>query len=340
MGQLHRDLVPWTARDVAERCDLYPAEIREALVQVAEYTDRRLHNQRQALIDLLTTDRPPDWTTVSRVFTGSYEKPLPFVQERVIPALKIIRRNATGLIETPVFCEITRCLDLWSEMHVMAEIIGGAGRSKTVAAREWHLSHPDSIYLDCPAVGGAGAFLRELATELQIGTSATLDKLAVAIETRIDKRNVLIVDEIARILPTSANPHGPGVKTLNFLQRLHDRQGVTVIFVATDIFDETFNQLGLIRYLAQLHRRILFRYQIPAVDNREIACIVRAFNPEASVDLLREAKALGSGPDGVGPLFAYLNNARLLADEAGVPVDVEHLRESAKYSKDRGGRAA
>lgn len=346
MAKIARDLVPWTARDVAEMTARYSEEHRRVLCEIARYTDERLHGDRMALVDLLTTDSAPDWTTISRVFAGTYDKPDTFIRTRCVPALKVIRSNMAGHVVTPVVQEITDCLELWSQQHVMAEIVGPAGRSKTHTCREWHLDHPDSVYLDCPTEGGLGAFLRELARQVQVSTSGTLDALSEGIRAKMDKRNTLIVDEVARILPSSANPRNPQVKMLNFLQRLHDLQGVTVVFVATDIFDDTFSDWRLRKYLAQLHRRIIYRLEIPKVTKAEILAIARGFladvdpGDEQDRELLTLCLEIGSTEDGIGPLFAYLQNARLLADGRGERLSAGHLRTAAKYARNRADREA
>jgi hypothetical protein len=322
-------------------CTRYAPDELAVLVEIAEYAETRLHLNRPALVDLLSAGGAPDWTTVQRVFAGRYDKPGPFIQSRCLPALKMIRADVAGFVETPVVRDITSCLEQWSRDHVMAEIVGTAGRSKTFAAREWHLDNPDSVYIDCPAVGGIGAFLREIARQIGAATSGSLDHLSENIRGKLDKRNTLLVDEVARILPSTPNPRSPEVRILNFLHRLHDKNGVTVVFIATDIFDDTFSDYKLEKFLAQLHRRILYRYEIPKVSTREIFLIVRAFRPDvdkgkaADMALLKEAMQIGSGPDGIGPLFVFLKNAKLLADAHGESLRVEHLQDATKYSRNR-----
>lgn len=333
MANPRREYLPWTAADVAQMTADYPADLREPLVELSRYVDEHLHGSPKGLTDLLTTDTAPDWTTVARVFQGKYDNPRRFVEDRVLPALKRARADVTGYVDLPVSRQIRECLDMWSDLGACGEICGGAGRSKSYTAYEWHLDNPYSIYIDCPAVGGVGAFLRELAKELGIGSSGTLDSLAWSIEQKLDKRNVLLVDEVARVLPASGNPHSAGVKALNFLQRLHDRQGVSVIFIATDIFDQTFQDCRLEKYLAQLHRRIRYRYQIPAVTAEEVACICRAFAPAPSRDLVKEAFRIGTGPDGIGPLFAYLRDASLLATARQEPLDLDHLAAAMVFAR-------
>jgi len=332
---IRREFVPWSDADVEEATRDYSEDVRQALMEVARYTEERLHSNPQALIDLLTTDanRPPDWTTITRVFMGRYDNPEPFVRERVLPALKVIRSDTTGYVDTPVSRKIRELLDIWCQMNTMAEIVGPAGRSKTFTCYDWHLSNPYSIYLDCPAVGGTGAFLREIAGQMGIAKSGTLDTLAANIEAKIDKRNVIFVDEVVRILPATANPHSAGAKALNFLQRLHDRQNVTVIFIATDVFDETMSDHRLEKYMAQLNRRIQYRYPIPAVTKQEVAAIVKAYRRDADADLCRAAYNVAQGPMGIGPLFSYMTNAKLLAEHRSEALAADHLREAMTYAR-------
>lgn len=334
---IKRDFLPWSAADVADMTQHYAAEWREPLIEVARYIEARQHSSPEALIKLLTTDKAPDWTTITRIFTGKYENPEAFIKTRVVPALKIVRSDTTGYVPLPVSQKIQELLTMWAQMNTMAEIVGGAGRSKTFSCYDWHLDNPYSIYVDCPAVGGTGAFLREIASQMGISQSGTLDVLASNIEAKLDKRNILFIDEVARILPASANPHSSGAKALNFLQRLHDQQGVTVIFVATDIFEQTIADHRLEKYMAQLNRRIKYRYVIPAVSREEVAMICRAFDPDAGIDLARAAYDVATGPMGIGPLFEYLTNARLLADRRGDRLSVQHFREATIYSRQHTG---
>ncbi len=330
-------MVPWTPKDVEANTAAYPEHVRRGLVAVAEYADRRLYGSRRALVDLLAPgEKKPDWTTVSRNFQGKYENPEPFYREYVEGALKIIAADADKYVATPVARRIRQTLELCRDMHTMVAVFGGPGRSKTFVGQDFARSTPGAIYVDCPTVGGVGAFLLEIGSKINTGTvGMTLAALAGAIENNMDGRNIIVVDEVVRILPATANPHGPGVKCMNFLQRLHDTRGVSVAFLATDVFADTFKNPALIKYMAQMRRRIEYEYEIPPVSRAEVKLIVSSFVDEAPEPFLEYAMEVASGPGGVGPLFTYLRHARLLAEFHQEPIGAAHFDSAVTFCRAR-----
>lgn len=339
MAQTSGRDIPWTSEEVKQATAGYGEEISRCLVRLTAFAETKLHGSREELLRILGY---PDWTTVTRVFTGKYEKPENFFETRVKPALKIVRASSyVGFVDTEVTANIKEMLDLCRDLQTMVAIVGGAGRSKTEAVRDWQLANRSTaVYVDAEPIGGVKAFLIDMARQLGLSHKGAILDLKNAIEAKFERQSgVILIDEVVRILPSSPSPRSAGATILNFLQRLHDHYGVSVAWIATDIFDEAFGDPRLIKYMAQLHRRIDYWYRIPErVSKSETKAICTAFcPPEAPPDraFLDYAHDLTQTPDGVGPLFSFLRHARLVANLRNEDIALPHLENAVKFCRSR-----
>jgi len=335
---MHGNTRRFRLADVREAVRVYPPEHQEKLLTIYGYWMQRLHGDKAEVQHLLQTD----WTTWGRILRGVYRKDEGhnidhWIETKAERALQAIRADSAGtFVHTVTTRRIHSFLDYARETAGMALIIGDSGTGKTEAVREWarQNNHGASIYLDCPTSSGLRALLEELALVCGLSTYATCAQLCRAVESTLDTRNILIVDEAQRLLP--ATPSRRSTSALDFLRRLHDTRGVTVIFVSTAVFDQTRQPAAIRAYMAQLYRRVDLPLALPAKTPRsEVYQIVEAFRDDPPTDLLKTAREVADQHGRIGLLFTLLNQARKLADHEKRPLCETDLNAALALRRNR-----
>jgi len=188
--------------------------------------------------------------------------------------------------------------------------------------------------VDCPTSRGQRALLEELAIACGLSPSRGCSELSRSIESALDTRNVVLVDEAQRLLPSTASRQGTA--PLDFLRRLHDHRGVTVVFLSTSVFDPDRQPQAIRAYMAQLYRRVDLPLILPDTTPRsEVYQIVESFREEPPKALLSLAHRIANMDGRVGLLFTLLGQARALADSEDRPLAECDLRGALTLRHER-----
>jgi len=309
----------------------YTEEDQEDLLWLHGYAMDALGGSRTRFCEWLDVD----WTTVTRIWRGKYGASIEQFMDRV----RHLRRKAkithqTSFVETVVTRKIFQVCDLARDAGTIVMISGPSGRSKTYSVREWQRNnnHGRAQYVYAPEAGGLTAFLEALARGLVISSRQTNREVAAAIEKALDFRNVLIVDEVAHLMPSG---RGPSVKSLEFVRGLHDRTGCGVVLVATPLFESELAGGKWARWFEQLQGRVEVHLRIPAKFSRqEISEICSAFVDDPPPELVTTARKIANArTGGVRELFRHLGRAARAADKKGQPLTAEYLQAAHRYAQ-------
>jgi len=305
----------------------YPEDVQLDLIWLSGYIREVLRCSRGSICERLRCD----YTTVYRVFTGSYRAKV----DKFMASVRRLKEKASQpggeFVETIVTRKVFQTLDLSRDHHSMVLIAGAPRRSKTVAVQEWQRrnNHGRAVYIDAPAVGGSRNLLFALAKKQNINVSRNALELAIRLDNSFDERNVILLDEVRRLLPQGRSFD---VTALEFVRRLHDVTGCGVAFIGTDVFMHEIEHGRLSRYLEQIVGRIEETLYIPdKVSYSEAGDICRGFNPNAEVDLIRLAMEIANTRGRNGILFMLLRDAARIAQKKKEPLSASHLAAARAY---------
>ena len=291
---------------------------------------------RERLCDLLDCD----WSTLYRISTGTYGAAIDSFMQRVADLRRRVTDSGpTGFIETLVTRKVFDVLDyaLAGDLDggKIVLISGPTRRGKSVAVREWARlnNHGAAVYIDCPESGGLSALFHEIATRCRVGAARKTVDLRDRLIASFGRRRILILDEVARLLPSRDRGNA---RELEFIRRLHDVQHCAVALVCTPVFPREMASGWLRDYLEQLLGRIAEPLYIPErVYKSEVAEILKAFNPDPAPDLVALAHRIANEPGRLGVLFELLRQAAALAKRKKEPLNERHLSAAAQRRRNR-----
>jgi DNA transposition AAA+ family ATPase len=306
----------------------YEQAAQDDLLWLHGYACDALRGSRSALVEWLGVD----WTTIWRIWQGTYGANIASVLERVRHRRQqAVVSGRTGFVETVVTKRIWATCDIARAQNAIVMVTGRSGRCKTHSVREWQRgnNHGRSLYVECPVSGGFRALLESIAKSAGIGIGRNNNDLMAHIERSFDYRHTLIFDEVARLLPNKTS----NIAALEFIRRLHDACGCGVVLVATDTFPREMRAGRLSEWFEQLYGRIEVTLAIPErVSRTEAAEICAAFcSGDPSPEMVKEALGIGNSAGRVRLLFTLLRHSAQLASRKGEALDAEHLRSARDF---------
>jgi DNA transposition AAA+ family ATPase len=315
--------------EILEGIKRYSQRDQDDLLWLHGYTLDVLHGSRSALVAWMGVD----WSTITKIWTGRYEaEPTKFL-ERV----RHLRRRAervgdTTFVETEVTKRVWALCDIAKVQNAIVMLVGPSGRGKSEPLKEWkrRTNHGSSLYVDCPESGGLRALLDEIAKAAGVGQGKPNHELTGVLMRSFDYRHTIILDEVARLLPTrSAN-----ITALEFLRRLHDVRGCGLVLVCTDVFPKAMKSGALDKWFQQLAGRIEATLTLPErVSRSEVAEICSAFctNSDPSADLIAMALDVARSDGRMRRLFWALRTAVRMAEEKGEALAAGHLEATLAF---------
>ena len=331
---MSRDLINIPDNVLQDAIRDYPQEAQDALQWAFTYGRQELGNSRTRLCELLDVD----WTTLWRVAMNKYPAGIDGIIERIQDLQRRVQQSGrTGFVQTIVTRKIFETLDYALAGDVkggeIVLITGRTRRGKSESVMQWKREHSHAVYIDCPVAGGLRALLQEIAGATGINTSRRTSDILERVNGAFNRRRILIVDEVLRLLPTRRGERRP--VELEFLRRLHDATHCAMAFVATPTFEHEMHMGWLKDYLEQLVGRIAEPLIIPdKVMKTEIRDICRAYNPEPDQQLLSLAHGIANEPGKLGVLFKLLSQCAAVGKKKGEPVT--HAQLSAAYKRRKG----
>lgn len=280
--------------------------------------------------DRLCEKLEKDWTTIWRVLTGKYGASIESFMEGVRDLRRRVAESGdTGFVETIVSKRIFDLLDYALAGDVnggrIVMICGKSRRGKTEAVREWcrRNNHGKSVYIDAPESGGLRALMYEVAERTGVNKGRKTADLRQRLIDSFNRRRILIVDEVIRMMPQR---WGTRPVEFEFLRRLHDTKRCAIALVATDLVSHEMQDGQLKAYFEQMWGRVVQPlYLPPEVRRDEARDIVQHFNARASEDLVSTALKIAREHGKLGVLFEDLRIAAAFAKRRGQALSAEHL---------------
>ena len=214
-----------------------------------------------------------DGGNVSKIFHAKYAGDLDAVVAAIARYRKLVEERASinraPYIETRLYRDIEECCQAALTYQKIVYIYGESQVGKTAALKHYEdkHNHGETIYVEMPPGGGLGAFCQALALRLRMSTDGNTTLLQGNILRSITSRNLLIIDEAARVFQTRV--YGKQMlRTLDYIRALHDNTGCAIVLCGTNIFREQMQDRAMEKFLRQFNRRCLLRRQLPDVPSR------------------------------------------------------------------------
>jgi len=311
----------------------------QALAWLIRYAETN-NLSRERVCDLLEYD----WTTITRIVDGTYTAD----PGEMVGRIGDLKRRAESTVAAASDCTPTLVSRrIWDTLDYaqrgdlsggrIVSICGPTGRGKTISVRNWVRRHHGAVFVDCP-VGGRAPLIREIARRCGVARSGTgrLDDLADGIAEGFSRHRMLVIDEVARLMPRSRTlPMG-----LEFLRRLHDVTRCPIAIVGTELVTMGLTAGAYRDYLEQLLGRIVEPLIIPArVYKREVSDICSAYHAgdnRPAAPLVDLAVQVANRPGKLRLLTEMLGQAALLARRRREPLAAAHLaaaleRRTSRY---------
>ena len=235
---------------------------------------------------------------------------------------------APGYIETPTARRIAAALAYAQMAGDMALVCGGAGRGKTMAARQYSATRPETwLTTATPAARALGPCLNRVAAAGGVRPGGVRDAArteSALLERLAESRGLLIVDE-AQHLDNQA---------LEGLRGLHDAAGIGVALLGSTAVDARTAAPDA----AQIRSRIGRRVRLGRTPQADVDAILAAWKLNGDADIRAAALSIASRAGALRGLTKALCLAALFSastsDEAAgdgpKPISARHLRAAQK----------
>jgi DNA transposition AAA+ family ATPase len=208
-----------------------------------------------------------DGGTLSKVFRGVYEGNLAQVVDAIVKFRALLNDRASinkvSFIRTQLFGILEESCNALRTYQKMGFVYGESQVGKTKCLKEYaameQYNHGRTVYIEMPVGGSLSSFMAELARKVKVGAQQKSGDLRSSIKNAFTDDMVLIVDEASRAAVGGKQTS----KTLDFIRAIYDHAQCGVLLCGTNIFREQMANDAMEPFLRQLHRRVLFRRQLP-----------------------------------------------------------------------------
>lgn len=292
-----------------------------------------------------------DYSTIFRVLKGTYTGNWGNIAKAIRGYRKLIEQRGkiqkTEFAENSITKEIFAALDYALANNSLTTIEGEAGTGKTVASKEWARlnNHGKTVWIEAPVIGGASAFVRDLAKEVGVSPNQPINDVARALYKAFNKNRILIIDEAHRLLPGDMRTANP--QKIEFPRSLHDRTGCAVAFMVTKRFSEALKK-GTYQY-EQLVRRIGMPVKLlrpakenekPTIKRKDILPIVKQFVKEPAEPVMDILDKIANAPGRLGIMVETLKAASRIATVDKEILDEVHIQKAIAMRTSKSGEAA
>ncbi len=327
----------------------YPAVLQEPCLWLGSY----VRNECASDIDILTKRAqeigvPLDKTTWGRILRGRLNRnsndivtdKLLVNQEKLLDAINRLRK-LSRLQETAgkvPFIHTDHTTAIWDfidtkrapdRVNKLGIIIGRTGTQKTAALKEYCRTnnHGLCVHLDAPARASLTELISDLALRYDAEADHSVAKQKLIIKTAVNRQKTIVVENAQRLYDAR---YGANQPVFNFLQKLQDDTGCTIIITITPVFETTLTA-GLAKgYFEQFIGRaggVKKFLRLPEYAPREdVLKIAHAFglqDAEKHADyLVKISREAGL----IRILFDALQDAKVDAEAAGEPLTINHIR--------------
>lgn len=329
----------------------YPEEVRGDVRWLASYVRERCNGQLSVLEGIVRKQGFPTTANVFyKVFSGKYFTPDPKRAGKIIGSIpnfqQIIGRlsaaylieRATGaipFIETPTWTIISDYIDVRREADRVCKfgvIIGPTGAQKTACFKEVvrRNNHGKTVHIEAPHTPSMTQFITDLAARYNASIwSNQENKLRQIYAAAMLQDRTIIVDNVQRLY----NPRAAGNQPIfNFLQKLQDDSGCTVILSFTPDFEKILTEGADKGYFEQFEGRCggrnSFLRLAEHAERDDVLTIARAFGLQiaakgADIEWL---ETLAHAKGRIRILFTALQEGAKEAKARGEDFAIEHIR--------------
>jgi DNA transposition AAA+ family ATPase len=331
--------------------ETYP-EIKEDFIWLAGYLRERCSRKFEVLEHRIRehgfkTDR----TTLSRMFRGLWNKdskgaatkhPLMSVlnfQQIVDTLRKEARREDLAgkvpFVETGTWEDIKLYIEIKRAPEQVCKfglIIGPTGSQKSACVKHYRdLNNSGKVvHLEAPEKPTMTRFMRELGTAYGISQKYTCEPLRLRILENVKAAKCIIIDNIQRLYKER---QGWNQEIFNFLQKLQDDTGCTIILVAVPEFEAILRNGRDRGYFEQFEGRVGGVSEfltLPEYTPREdIKQIAESFGlKDRNKEVVEYLEKITRERGRIRILFNALQKAKRLADKDGEKLAIGHVRRA------------
>ncbi len=319
-----------------QRVEHYPESLREPVLWLAAF----VRNECARDTDLLVVHARKlgiehDKTTWNRVLRGLWNRnaagdalPSPIVAEnkllRGISALRkdVALREQSGkvpFVTTPTaqtifdFVDKKRAPD---RVNRFGMIVGHTGTQKTATLKEYcrRNNHGTCVHTESPATPSQTQFITDLAEHYGCSRQATWDRKLNTIRQSVNERRCIIVENVQRLYSERDKTNQ---KVFNYLQKLQDDTGCTIILTLTPVFVTKLLQRVAEGYFEQFigraggERDILTLEEYPSEE--DVLAIATSFALKDADKHVAELAKIARETGRVRVLFEALQEAKVQA---------------------------
>ncbi|MHB8520704.1 MAG: AAA family ATPase [Limisphaerales bacterium] len=322
----------------------YPEEIREDFIWLGSYLrDRCSRNVDVLEAQLKKLGIETTAGTLSRIVRGKMfdEDNTPIMRVKTFHRLvEVLRRDErlslmagkVGFIDTPTSTLIHDYIDIRRAPETVCKfglIVGATGSQKTASCKEYILrnNHGTCVHLESPDTPSLRKFHTDLAERFGISIWATSENKRLKILENVNDRKTIIIDNIQRLYKPRQGWNQP---VFNFLQKLQDDTGCTIILLAVPEFEMSL-RAGMDKgYFEQFEGRCGGADEflvLPEWPTREdVLAIAEAFKLQDAEQHADELEKLGHARGRIRILFNALQKAKRLAESTKRPLTIKHVR--------------
>jgi len=341
------------APSVDARADLYPQELREPYIWLCGFIRDECHRDLDNFIERANKVKAcHDKTTWSKIIRGRWnrdsndrELDTPVVKlTTLLREIEVIRNDSrireqggrVPFILTKTarsifdFVDKKRAPDRVCKFGI---IIGHTGTGKTAALREYaqRNNHGAVVWLDAPERPSVSRFKTDLAGRYGCGIHTSVSKKETAISASVNDRRCIILENVQRLYDPRLEDRQP---IFEYLQKLQEESGCTVILSHTPTFSTTFSAGRAKGFFEQFEGRaggaktFLTLTDYPPDD--DILAVAAAFELQDADDHIDYLKGLCREPGRIRILFETLQEAKIRAVRRKEKLTIDHL----KYVRD------
>lgn len=346
-------MVSYDLNTLEQIASSYPEAMREPFFWLAEFVrekcSRNLNTLEQKLREM---GIPTTSGTVSKILRGRWNldakrnKVSPIMaQDKFIAMVERLQASPDladplsdiPFIETPTYKTIENYITVRRHPGRVCKfgfIVGPTGAQKTACCKHFKSKYPRSVaWVEAPEKPSLTRFIADAADQYRVSDWQSVMQKMLKIRENLTTNKVMIIENVQRLYkqPDGRDLIGASQPIFSYIQKLQDETGFVPIFTATPAFYQEFLQGISKGYFEQFEGRVGGRSQflvLPAYAPREdIEVISDKFGLEPSKENVDYLERIARLPGRIRILFQTLQDAKQEADDSGVELSLDHVKE-------------
>lgn len=352
------DLYDGLKLDIAtleKRITHYPEELREPVLWLASYTTQECGRD----IDILQVRAKElgfdmDKTTWGKVLRGRWNRRViggangthlvettPIVKlSRILAAINALRRDQqlkekAGKVP---FIKTSRAETIWNfvddlrapdRINKFGIIVGRTGTEKSASLIEYCRlnNHLACVHQEAPAKPSYSQFIADLSAKYNGSRQSNWGRMVNKIIESVNAKRTIVLENVQRLY---VEKHDANQPVFNFLQKLQDETGCTIILTITPVFAETLTRKLANGYFEQFIGRaggIGEFLRLPDyAPEEDVLLIAKSFGLQAADKHIDYLVKISREPGLIRVLFGALQKAKVAAEREGGKLTVQHIK--------------